>query len=99
MKKLVLLLLLICVIGCENKNVRENVEMTCNDITTNFEITNENKILCEDYIFEVKKIIKDKIILKSNKTINSKDEFYIEYNNDLVINIDENNTIKFKWKK
>lgn len=99
MKKLVLLFLLMFIVGCEDKNISEKIEMTCNDITTNFEITVGNKILCEDYSFEVKKITKDKIMLKVDKGIDSKEDFELESNNELVVNTDENNTIMFKWKK
>lgn len=95
MKKLVILVLLICVVGCSEKNITENIEMTCNDITSSFEIEKSNKIICDEYIFEVKKITKDKILLKSNKSIDSKEEVEIELNNDFILN----DNIIFKWKK
>lgn len=95
MKKLIILILLICIIGCTEKNITANIEMECNDITTSFEVEKNNKIICDEYIFDVKRITNDKILLKLNKSIDSKDEFELELNNDLVLR----DSIVLKWKK
>ena len=71
MKKfLVIVILLIIVSGCGDKKISANIQMRCDDLTTDFEVKKGNVINCNiqdnNYEFKIKSIKDDKIILESN---------------------------------
>ena len=100
MKKLILVLLLISVTGCFNKEkYTHKVEMICDGVITNFDVKDGNTISCNTYEFKVKKVKRDKIEIKSNIAVDSKVNF--EFSNDkaLELKISENNSIILRWKE
>lgn len=99
MRKYLLILMLLIITGCNEKKYSHYVEMTCDNMVTNFEVNDGNTISCYDYNFKVKKVKKDKIVIKSNKKIDSKDEFEFGKDKDLELKISENVSIILKWKE
>lgn len=99
MKKLILIFMIVLITGCNNKKYNQNVEMICDNIITNFQVTEGNTISCNTYNFKVKKVKKDKIIIKSNIKVDSKDEFSFSKDNDLELKISENVSIILRWKE
>ena len=99
MKKLVLMIMIILMTGCNDKKYNQKVEMVCDGLITNFEVTDGNTISCNTYEFKVKKVKKDKIVIKSNIKVDDKNEFTFSKDNDLELKISENVSIILRWKE
>lgn len=97
MKKIIVIILLLIMVGCQNKEKIATIEMTCNNIKTTINIKENNKVGCNlldnDYEFVINKITDNKVELEVNKfgltdngNITNKNKIFIlEKNNELKI--------------
>lgn len=111
MKKILLGLSILLLVGCEQR--KEKISMTCNDIKTEFYIQEKNEISCnllgDNYIFKVKNIKMDEIILEANEygltednnLLEQEKEFILSKDNELILTTqttDYQESVIFKWE-
>lgn len=114
----ILLIIVLCIFvtGCTKNN--GELVINCNGVESTTKITKGNLITCEllkdNYIFEIKKIKKDKVIIKTNKSglfkqrkdgtislVDDQKEFIIEKNKKNVImtqSTDYQESMIVEWK-
>lgn len=113
MKKIVLPLLLLILSACHRNNPSVNLEMQCNNLSTNLEVKENDTLSCnllgENYEFKVTKLDEDKIILESNKygltssssLIEKEKEFTLTKNSSITLttqSTDYQEKVIFNWK-
>lgn len=113
MKKIILLFLLLILSACNRNNSRVNLEMHCNNLSTNLEVKENDTLSCnllgENYEFKVTKLDEDKIILEANKygltssnSLREKEkEFTLTKNSSITLttqSTDYQEKVIFNWK-
>lgn len=113
MKKIILPLLLLILSACNRNTPRVNLEMHCNNLSTNLEVKENDTLSCnllgENYEFKVTKLDEDKIILEANKygltssnSLREKEkEFTLTKNSSITLttqSTDYQEKVIFNWK-
>ena len=93
MKKYFIIVVLLLVVGCNNKEQKQKIEIKCNGVITNVEVKKNDVINCkllnEDYKFKITKINKNKIYIEVNEYGLTDKGDLIEKNKKFILNSDK----------